>query len=296
MEPASILDELATLEPHRVKPALIAVPPQAEALRALVPTRLATFAALTATDPADNSVKAAFWWMYVAAAVRASGTHASIVTLFHIPEKFNYVRWGDLSTEDAKVIFADTFEGDLEPLRRLVADERASEWNRQAALRAMLRLVDEDRLDRDVLFSLLTELLEDVLRRRWDLRLDGGTEASTEFGDLRDLATHFADVAVFEFKEPRLVPLVRRVVAARLWNQNVAHLDELEQALTGLDPFPRERAASIPLNVWKHVSWWACFKPLEKGSTPRPARGGKVGRNDPCPCGSGKKFKKCCGA
>lgn len=23
-------------------------------------------------------------------------------------------------------------------------------------------------------------------------------------------------------------------------------------------------------------------------------RGDKVGRNDPCPCGSGKKFKKCC--
>jgi preprotein translocase subunit SecA len=22
----------------------------------------------------------------------------------------------------------------------------------------------------------------------------------------------------------------------------------------------------------------------------------KTGRNDPCPCGSGKKFKKCCGA
>ncbi|MFN2425804.1 MAG: SEC-C metal-binding domain-containing protein [Candidatus Binatia bacterium] len=20
----------------------------------------------------------------------------------------------------------------------------------------------------------------------------------------------------------------------------------------------------------------------------------KIGRNDPCPCGSGKKFKKCC--
>jgi len=25
------------------------------------------------------------------------------------------------------------------------------------------------------------------------------------------------------------------------------------------------------------------------------AEGQKVGRNDPCPCGSGKKFKKCCG-
>ena len=24
-------------------------------------------------------------------------------------------------------------------------------------------------------------------------------------------------------------------------------------------------------------------------------KGVKVGRNDPCPCGSGKKYKKCCG-
>ena len=25
-------------------------------------------------------------------------------------------------------------------------------------------------------------------------------------------------------------------------------------------------------------------------------KGQKIGRNDPCPCGSGKKYKKCCGA
>ena len=24
--------------------------------------------------------------------------------------------------------------------------------------------------------------------------------------------------------------------------------------------------------------------------------GKKIGRNEPCPCGSGKKFKHCCGA
>jgi uncharacterized protein YecA (UPF0149 family) len=24
-------------------------------------------------------------------------------------------------------------------------------------------------------------------------------------------------------------------------------------------------------------------------------KGDKIGRNDPCPCGSGKKYKKCCG-
>src|SRR5262249_1642121 len=34
-------------------------------------------------------------------------------------------------------------------------------------------------------------------------------------------------------------------------------------------------------------------------ASPRPAGAtpsGKVGRNDACPCGSGKKYKRCCGA
>ena len=38
--------------------------------------------------------------------------------------------------------------------------------------------------------------------------------------------------------------------------------------------------------------------PTPRGSQapPQPARGDKVGRNDPCPCGSGKKYKRCHGA
>jgi preprotein translocase subunit SecA len=33
-----------------------------------------------------------------------------------------------------------------------------------------------------------------------------------------------------------------------------------------------------------------------QAEAPRPVRAGaKIGRNDPCPCGSGKKYKKCCG-
>jgi SEC-C motif-containing protein len=28
----------------------------------------------------------------------------------------------------------------------------------------------------------------------------------------------------------------------------------------------------------------------------RPRQSEKIGRNDPCPCGSGKKYKKCCGS
>jgi len=34
--------------------------------------------------------------------------------------------------------------------------------------------------------------------------------------------------------------------------------------------------------------------PVGAGVAPNPYAG--IGRNDPCPCGSGKKFKKCHGA
>ncbi|MBZ0166784.1 MAG: SEC-C domain-containing protein, partial [Candidatus Omnitrophica bacterium] len=39
------------------------------------------------------------------------------------------------------------------------------------------------------------------------------------------------------------------------------------------------------------------FSPSEPPpkAVPVTKQGPKVGRNDPCPCGSGKKHKKCCG-
>ncbi len=34
---------------------------------------------------------------------------------------------------------------------------------------------------------------------------------------------------------------------------------------------------------------------LEEKKSGTIVKGAKIGRNDPCPCGSGKKYKKCCG-
>lgn len=36
------------------------------------------------------------------------------------------------------------------------------------------------------------------------------------------------------------------------------------------------------------------FVEMQVPPTARQLKRGKVGRNDPCPCGSGMKFKKCC--
>jgi len=45
-------------------------------------------------------------------------------------------------------------------------------------------------------------------------------------------------------------------------------------------------------------AWEPSVEALLNSSCPMTFRreGPKVGRNDPCPCGSGKKFKKCCGS
>ena len=48
----------------------------------------------------------------------------------------------------------------------------------------------------------------------------------------------------------------------------------------------------VTLNEWRLAN----YQPMQ-GTDPRASSGStkKVGRNDPCPCGSGKKYKKCCG-
>ena len=52
------------------------------------------------------------------------------------------------------------------------------------------------------------------------------------------------------------------------------------------------------LPQWKNIFSEEHMKVLYKGqkSSKTYVREEKIGRNDPCPCGSGKKYKKCCGA
>lgn len=50
------------------------------------------------------------------------------------------------------------------------------------------------------------------------------------------------------------------------------------------------------MREYAHLGWSIYQARLETGDfDPEPSRHTKIGRNDPCPCGSGKKFKKCCG-
>ena len=52
----------------------------------------------------------------------------------------------------------------------------------------------------------------------------------------------------------------------------------------------QESANVLPDSIKNIYNFW-----LSKRKSSPAKRGIKVGRNDPCPCGSGKKYKQCCG-
>jgi SWIM/SEC-C metal-binding protein len=68
------------------------------------------------------------------------------------------------------------------------------------------------------------------------------------------------------------------------------------------DEMAKYVAETCDKNGWHYIIGFEPDEPedisdLEKLLNPTlPAKSEKIGRNDPCPCGSGKKYKKCCGA
>ena len=64
--------------------------------------------------------------------------------------------------------------------------------------------------------------------------------------------------------------------------------DDEEYCLEERSRFVREK------NLWYYIDG-EYAQPEEDERLSQPIKDLKVGRNDPCICGSGKKFKKCCG-
>lgn len=67
-------------------------------------------------------------------------------------------------------------------------------------------------------------------------------------------------------------------------------MEAVEPALVEIHAFWKDRRGTLPAGISGDDFHLGGQRTPATRTTP------KVGRNDPCPCGSGKKFKKCCGA
>lgn len=69
-----------------------------------------------------------------------------------------------------------------------------------------------------------------------------------------------------------------------------------ENALEDMDEANRKASLPLPETILPLPKAKKMEEPSEEEASLQPAiADDKVGRNDPCPCGSGRKFKKCCG-
>jgi hypothetical protein len=88
--------------------------------------------------------------------------------------------------------------------------------------------------------------------------------------------------------------IVEEMISDYVQYQTDKHVESLEYALVGivdLDAVP-EGKKDIPLGDDDNPIPLIELEYVH--SKPRGRSEPKVGRNDPCPCGSGKKYKKCC--
>lgn len=91
------------------------------------------------------------------------------------------------------------------------------------------------------------------------------------------------------------------------WDSILAGADETQLALAGLillgdvargeSRLPEEELRDMAEHAPDLISFWLRVLHLARGkAVPSPVtKGPKVGRNDPCLCGSGRKHKMCCG-
>lgn len=201
---------------------------------------------------------------------------------------------GDTVTETLPRIATGMFNGDVDDLFALIADRAVDEYVRSSLFGTAAFLTWEGHIERQRMREFLERFYVDRLAGDEEFTWAGWQDAIALLG-LRELAplvdhaweegridTEFIDRENFESdlaSAERAPDDIERFAASNLgyiedvldslsWTSRPSDLDrELDAALSD-----EEWTLSEPyINPWRDV-----------------------GRNDPCPCGSGKKAKKCC--
>jgi hypothetical protein len=208
---------------------------------------------------------------------------------------------GDGTTITLKQILISTYDGNLDTLKGLIEAAEADEFVRAEAMEALAYLTATGRIPREETEAYLTRLYDTLQPQQesfvwsgWVLAiallgleaLSGVVRHAFERGLIdpmvmgyddfrRDLERTLADPArMAGFEYDQIGPLEDAIGELSGW---YAFSDAAQQDQERWAPSPEDAGLAYADTPLPFVD---------------PFKG--VGRNDPCPCGSGKKFKKCC--
>jgi hypothetical protein len=246
--------------------------------------------------PAGNLL---FRGIHILGGRRFPTAYRPLVAFLSGPQERVETLLGDAVTENLSQILAGLFDGDEQPLCELVANSGIDPFVREAALNALAFHVFQRRIDRTAFEAFLLRFDEqglataddDVMWHAWMTAiavlgvtaLEGRVRAA--FADGR-IAPHWCDEDDFD----RLLKaaIARPDDPTRLEQEQMGYIEDVLVALEKFAPSEEDEFG----DQGDEPDGGGVDQPEFGVTAYNPYR--HVGRNDPCPCGSGKKFKKCC--
>ena len=219
-----------------------------------------------------------FHAMYLLAQFREKQAFPKLIRLFRKDQKTLDYFLGDTLTEDGNRCLYSVYDGNLGLLKELIEDTNANEYARGAAVEAYGFITRGDRAAREEMTGYFRRLIHE--------RLTGDTSMLPTL-----VSSCIIDEHLFE-----LIPDVKF-----LYDKDC--IDSFfhggyDGFIDCLFMYSWDRKPVFIDNVVEELARWVKYskkpKPKEPVQKPQEKPKKKTGRNDPCPCGSGKKYKKCC--
>lgn len=249
--------------------------------------------ALEEQDELEGGYQLSFYALFLLAEFQDRVSFPKIVELATLPEEVTEYLLGDAVTSGLSDILYNTYNGDLELLKQTVQDAFINEFVRAAMLEVMGQLYLDGTLD----------------EQEWKAFIKQGVYSEEEPGYFYDaLATvicrcHFVD----------MLPEIRYMLDQGLMDEMC--LGTYDSCVDEMFSYRELDKAfcKTPVCAADTLKTWAMFEPESDPksdeqrqkefedymkaagkSAQQKEAGRKIGRNDPCPCGSGKKYKFCC--
>ena len=236
--------------------------------------------ATAADDPdavSDADADLLFWGLHVLAACRDTRVFQPLLRLLRQDLDTLDGLLGDATTETLRRVLASAFDGDAEALQRLILDSTLDDFVRNEAFAALAFLTRQGRIEPAFAHALLVRFDDARVAVEESPGWVGWEEAIAYLG--------FTDLAPRAEAARRDGRLTEEFSDAAWFRKALRQASAEPPDLSAFDP-PLYGYLDDPLAA---LAWTdeSAGKPVKN-----PMK--SVGRNDPCPCGSGKKYKKCC--
>ena len=96
--------------------------------------------------------------LFLLAQIRETLAYPLIIEFFSIPEEMPMEVIGDVVTEDLSRILASVYDGNIDPIKKLIENQEVNEYVKGAALQSLIILVVQEIVSREQVVEYFKEL------------------------------------------------------------------------------------------------------------------------------------------